>query len=111
MGTHPIFESDFDCLTEISKMSEIVYAAGEGPSAPVMSNHGAVLPVPQPVKMVRAKQRDEEEHKAFHPNVQVARWPSGYIKKLRRKDGNWNYFNKDRELFKNLHLVKLYQYE
>ena len=44
---------------EISKMSEIVYAAGEGPSAPVMSNQGAVLPVPQPVKMVRAKQWDE----------------------------------------------------
>ena len=43
--------------------------------------------------------------------LKVARWPSGYIKKLRRKDGNWNYFNKDRELFKNLHLVKLYQYE
>lgn len=69
-------------------MSEIVYAAGEGPSAPVMSNQGAVLPVRQPVKMVRAKQwdevvednyrfqqagyRDEEEHKAFHPNVQVS---------------------------------------
>merc|ERR1712227_99940 len=23
MGTHPIFESDFDCLTEISRMSEV----------------------------------------------------------------------------------------
>jgi len=22
MGTHPIFESDFDCLTDVTKMSE-----------------------------------------------------------------------------------------
>lgn len=42
---------------------------------------------------------------------QIARWESGRIKKIQRKDGNWNYFKKDRELVKNYHLVKMYKYE
>ena len=29
---------------------------------------------------------------------------------MQRKDGTWNYFDKDRELFSNFHLVKLYKY-
>jgi hypothetical protein len=107
-------------------MSEIVYAAGEGPSAPTMAPPRMVADR-KPVKMSRAKiwneeveenyrfqqamYRDEEEYRAYHPNEDIPRWPSGYIKKLQRKDGYWNYFNKSRELYKNLHLVKMYQYE
>merc|ERR1712227_406421 len=30
MGTHPIFESDFDCLTDVSSRSEIMASYKEG---------------------------------------------------------------------------------
>merc|ERR1712189_29995 len=122
MGTHPIFESDFDCLTV--KMSEIVYAAGEGPTTPRMKPTEKKL---KPNGMIRAKQWSEEaeenyrfqeagfvdlhEYQSLYPAHEIARWESGRIKKIQRKDGNWNYFKKDRELIKNFHMVKIYKYE
>jgi len=68
-------------------MSEIVYAAGEGPSAPTMAPPCNIT-VRTPVKMSRAKTwneqveenyrfqqamyRDEEEYRAYHPNEVVS---------------------------------------
>merc|ERR1712227_511237 len=117
MGTHPIFESDFDCLTE---MSEIVFAAGEGPTTPRVKGD---LEPPKRTGVSRAKVWSEEaeenyrfqeagfldrrEYETLFPTHQIARWESGRIKKLQRKDGNWNYFKKDRELVKNYQMVKL----
>merc|ERR1711862_953254 len=124
MGTHPIFESDFDCLTGLTKMSEIVYAAGEGPTTPRIKGEQTTL---KKTGMSRAKTWSEEaeenyrfqeagfldlrEYESMFPTHQIARWESGRIKKIQRKDGNWNYFKKDRELVKNYHLVKMYKYE
>lgn len=67
-------------------MSEIVYAAGEGPSAPTMAP--IMVSDKKPVKIIRAKTwsedvednyrfqqakyRDEEEYRAYHPNEDVS---------------------------------------
>merc|ERR1712142_167826 len=128
MGTHPIFESDFDCLTEreSENMSEIVYAAGEGPSVPRRASTNDVQDK-KPIKMSRAKSwsqdveeiwrfqdagyRDQSEYDAFNPNQEITRWENGNIKKMQRKDGTWNYFDRERELFTNFHKVKIYQYQ
>merc|ERR1719153_1515187 len=106
-------------------MSEIVYAAGEGPSAPRAK--GVPLDMREPIGMSRAKTwsedveevyrlqqagyRDRHEYAAHYPDQEITRWENTRIKKVQRKDGLWNYFNKDRELYKNFHLVKLYRYE
>merc|ERR1711935_901043 len=100
MGTHPIFESDFDCLTEHKKMSEIVYAAGEGPTTPRMKGAPAQVELKK-TGMSRAKTWTEEaeenfrfqeagfldgrEYESLFPTHQIARWESGRIKKLQRK--------------------------
>ena len=42
---------------------------------------------------------------------QITRWENGNIKKMQRKDGTWNYFDRERELFTNFHKVKIYQYQ
>lgn len=57
--------------------------------------------------------RDEIEYKKFH-NYEAERWPvsPGYVKKLKRKDGTFYYYNKARECKdKDLHKIKLYSYE
>merc|ERR1711892_1077548 len=64
MGTHPIFESDFDCLTEQKKMSEIVYAAGEGPTTPRMKGAPAQVELKK-TGMSRAKTWTEEAEENF----------------------------------------------
>ena len=69
-------------------MSEIVYAAGEGPSAPQMTPLPSPANVRNPTKISRAKvwdeqvednyrfqqakYRDEEEYRAYHPNEDVS---------------------------------------
>ena len=44
--------------------------------------------------------------------IQIERWPhNGYIKKLRRKDGCYYYYNKQRECpDREVHKTKLYVY-
>merc|ERR1711935_1002787 len=96
MGTHPIFESDFDCLTEQKKMSEIVYAAGEGPTTPRMKGAPAQVELKK-TGMSRAKTWTEEaeenfrfqeagfldgrEFESLFPTHQIARGESGHFKK------------------------------
>ncbi|VDN11959.1 unnamed protein product [Dibothriocephalus latus] len=42
--------------------------------------------------------RDEAEYKAANLNFEIERWPeSGFVKKLRRKDGSFFYYNRERE--------------
>jgi hypothetical protein len=78
-------------------MSEIVYAAGEGPGAPSAPLNSDQVKVRQPVKMVRAKHwtedvednyrfqqahyRDEEEYIAFNPhnNVRIIFYKFRYL--------------------------------
>ncbi len=121
----------------MSYANEIVYAHGEGPTPPARMASNPKVPPAKKVSRAKlwdeevednfrfqaAQYRDEVEFKAVNPNqdvsfsytqkwlfIKVCRWPSGMIKKIRRKDGTWNYFNKDRECYKNLHLVKMYEY-
>ncbi|CAG5114158.1 Oidioi.mRNA.OKI2018_I69.chr2.g8226.t1.cds [Oikopleura dioica] len=108
----------------MSYANEIVYAHGEGPTPPARMASNPKVPPAKKVSRAKlwdesvednfrfqaAQYRDEIEYKAVHPNGEVCRWPSGMIKKLLRKDGTWNYFNKERECYKNLHLVKMYEY-
>lgn len=108
----------------MSYANEIVYAHGEGPTPPARMASNPKVPPAKKVSRAKlwdeevednfrfqaAQYRDEVEFKAVNPNVEVCRWPSGMIKKIRRKDGTWNYFNKERECYKNLHLVKMYEY-
>ena len=44
--------------------------------------------------------------------MQVDRWPSnGYVKKLKRRDGSFYYFNKGRECSdSDVHRTKIYAY-
>merc|ERR1712190_342591 len=37
MGTHPIFESDFDCLTEKGKMKKVLLCIGMAAAAPALT--------------------------------------------------------------------------
>merc|ERR1711953_1021366 len=37
MGTHPIFESDFDCLTEKGKMNKVLLCIGMAAAAPALT--------------------------------------------------------------------------
>ncbi|KAL4217200.1 Meiosis expressed protein 1 protein [Mactra antiquata] len=55
--------------------------------------------------------RDEVEYKKTK-ETEVVRWPhNGYVKKLQRRDGNWYYYNKSRELLdKDIPKCKLYAY-
>lgn len=83
----------------------------------------------KPTSMKRAKQwseevenifrfqeagyRDEAEYKSIQNN-DPERWQvhPGYVKKLRRRDGTFYYYNKLRECKeKDLNKVKLYKYE
>lgn len=54
--------------------------------------------------------RDEAEYLSVNHGNAVDRWPqNNYVKKLRRKDGRFYYFDKAREcLDKDLSQVKLY---
>ncbi|VEL14282.1 unnamed protein product [Protopolystoma xenopodis] len=56
--------------------------------------------------------RDEVEYKHFNDNLFVERWPdSGFVKKLKRKDGFFYYYNRKRECEdKDVHKCKLYIY-
>ncbi|XP_021341197.1 meiosis expressed gene 1 protein homolog isoform X2 [Mizuhopecten yessoensis] len=82
----------------------------------------------KPTKMVRPKHwdetveeayrfqtagyRDAVEYQTLKPDFEVDRWPhNGYIKKLVRKNGYYNYFNKERECpDKEIHKTKIYMY-
>ncbi|XP_071817461.1 meiosis expressed gene 1 protein homolog [Apostichopus japonicus] len=83
--------------------------------------------IPEPKSMTRAKKWSDEVEEAYRFQVagykgeaeyialkglEVERWPdSGYIKKLTRKDGNFYYYNKDRECpDKDVHQIKIYSY-
>lgn len=56
--------------------------------------------------------RDESEYANIHPSDSIDRWPhNNYIKKLKRKDGHFYYYNKERECSdKDLHKIKMYSY-
>jgi hypothetical protein len=56
--------------------------------------------------------RDEKEYKHVQKCESVDRWPdSGYVKKLKRKDGCFYYFNRLRECKdKDVNKAKLYMY-
>ncbi|XP_065898345.1 meiosis expressed gene 1 protein homolog [Dysidea avara] len=82
----------------------------------------------QPKQVTRAKSWDEQVEEAYrfqlagyrdqceYLSVQrgenIERWPhNGYIKKLRRKDGCFYYYNKQRECpDREVHKTKLYVY-
>jgi Cys-tRNA synthase (O-phospho-L-seryl-tRNA:Cys-tRNA synthase) len=86
------------------------------------------MEVEQPKSVRRAKQWDIEVEEAYrfqiagyrdaleysqtHPSITIDRWPhNNYIKKLKRKDGYFYYYNKERECpDKELHKIKLYSY-
>lgn len=57
--------------------------------------------------------RDEIEYKSVN-NYKAERWPisPGFVKKLKRKDGTFYYYNRARECKeKDIHKIKLYSYE
>lgn len=56
--------------------------------------------------------RDQCEYLAVQKGADIERWPhNGYIKKLRRKDGCYYYYNKQRECpDREVHKTKLYVY-
>ncbi|XP_064406446.1 meiosis expressed gene 1 protein homolog [Halichondria panicea] len=91
-------------------------------------SHSAVMSLPQPKKMQRAKfwstkveeayrfqlagYRDEQEYLTHTSKCEVDRWcMNNYVKKLVRKDGLFYYYNRSRECAnKDLNKVKLYFY-
>merc|ERR1712050_70464 len=84
MGTHPIFESDFDCLTESEKMllkSVLLATAAYG--APVLTfehkTKAADLPTPAPVEA--------------SPETKIIEKPFGkdIVEDYESKDGNYKY--------------------
>ncbi|KAL8612727.1 hypothetical protein ACOMHN_033726 [Nucella lapillus] len=56
--------------------------------------------------------RDAVEYKLVQKTEHVERWPhNGFVKKLVRKDGSFNYFNKARECpDKEVYQTKVYTY-
>ncbi|CAB4010288.1 meiosis expressed gene 1 homolog [Paramuricea clavata] len=56
--------------------------------------------------------RDETEYTHVQKVEEVDRWPpNGYVKKLKRRDGSFYYFNRGRECSdSDVHRTKIYAY-
>ncbi|XP_062508750.1 meiosis expressed gene 1 protein homolog [Corticium candelabrum] len=57
--------------------------------------------------------RDEKEYLDFFPGTKVDRWPDGekFVKKLKRRDGYFYYYNRCRECNdRDVHRTKIYGY-
>merc|ERR1739848_196423 len=82
MGTHPIFESDFDCLTDGKKTLRTYYKICQTPKHPPPLPH-LLLP-PLPVHSVETAVQDVLKHGAYHDGL--SRGLNEAVRALERRD-------------------------
>ncbi|TPP62306.1 Meiosis expressed protein 1 [Fasciola gigantica] len=99
-----LFKNEEDSLNKAYARHETTEFYAPGFELDIRS--GKCIPVPN------SRYRDEIEYYSIQPE-QVEKWTtSGFVKKLRRKDGYFYYFDQARECSdKDVKKCKLYTYE
>merc|ERR1712021_44316 len=87
MGTHPIFESDFDCLTEMADESVKLEVNPEANGSPQQQQHDEDAPMP----------REEEEPSELKPDVDELMRKIEEEKEKSKKDDRNSKRSKSRE--------------
>jgi len=65
MGTHPIFESDFDCLTDMGKRKNVSFGGAQIKEIPNKAD------LPPPTEHIQKPPVDDDDQKAFRKNNRV----------------------------------------